>query len=122
MTTARSMTPSLTIGLLELGDEGLDDLGGGGDVLVPDDDGGLALEVAQLREAGVLGGAAQEGVLDDVAAGAGAGQADAQLAELIHAQAGVIGDEQEGRSVELRLQIFDDGGFFGSHGLGPVWA
>ena len=103
-------------GLLEFADEGLDDLCGGGDVLVAHDDGSLALKVAQLREAGILGGTAEEGVLDDVTAGAGIGEPGAELAELIDAEAGVIGDELEGRGVELRQQFFDDVKFFGAHG------
>ena len=74
-TTARSMTPTLTIGFWKLRDEGLHDLRGGGYILVADDDGRLALEFSQLGEPRVLGGAAQEGVFDDVAAGAGAPRA-----------------------------------------------
>ena len=98
MTTSLSTTPVFDVRLLEFRGEVLQHLGRGGDVLVADDDRGLAPELAEFRQAGVLRRAAQEGVLDDVAAGAGAPEAVPQFGKLSDFQAGVIGDEEERRA------------------------
>ena len=47
-------------------------------------------------------------------------EAVAQFGKLIDLQAGVVGDEQEGRSLQLRLEIVNDGGFFGFMMWGSV--
>src|SRR5665213_2406883 len=59
--------------------------------------------------------AAKKRVLHDVAAGARAPEPVAQFGKLAHFEAGVIGDEQERRGVQFRLQIFYDGRFRGVH-------
>ena len=57
------------LGLLKFGGEVLQDLGRGSDVFVAHDDGGLPFQAIEFRQTGVLRGAAQKGVLHDVAAG-----------------------------------------------------
>ena len=60
--------------------------------------------VVEFGQAGFLGGAAQEGVLDDVASRARLAEAVAQFGELVDLQAGVIDHEEERRGVRARLR------------------
>ena len=117
MTTSRSTTPVLTAGFLNSAANVFSTLAAAATSLVADDDRGLAAKLAEFRQAGTFRRAAQEGVLDDVAAGADARKTVPQFGELADLQAGIIGHEKERRSVQFRLQIVNDGGFFGTHGF-----
>ena len=106
---------------LEFRHEGLENLGRGANVIFARDHRSLAGEGAvQLRQPEGFNGAFDEGILDDVYLRVDTSEARAQFLEVFDLHAGIVGNEQERRVLELCLDVGDDGGFFGSHGMGGL--
>ena len=95
----------------------LENLGGGTDVFVTDNEGSLSREIlVELRKPGILDGTPQERVLDDRERCTCCGQTVAQLCKVVDVHSPVFHDDEEWGVGEAELDVLDYSGFLGAHG------